>query len=287
MIAYYFAHLMSRLACLLPRSVAELLGKGLGVVGWQFVPGWRKDMARENIMLCLGVDESEADRIARESMVRFGPMLMEVLRFRVIKAHMEDYVDIHGLDYLREAAKHGGGVLAAAHSGNWEFLGGIFAQQGIPTVGVAMKQHSTGFNKFIHDQRVLMDMHITYKDNVREMYDMLSKGWFIGLIMDQDVSRRDGIVLEFFQRPTNCAVGAATMARFKDAPILPTFIHRDRDGKHHVSVLPPIRVERTRDKREDIRRVTQEIARLTEEHIRTYPEEWFWLHDRWKSMRDD
>jgi KDO2-lipid IV(A) lauroyltransferase len=65
------------------------------------------------------------------------------------------------------------------------------------------------------------------------------------------------------------------------------FMHRNADGTHRLVILPPLRVERTKDKREDIRRTTQEIVRLTEEHIRKYPEEWFWLHDRWKSMRGE
>ena len=290
MLAYYFASLASFLACRLPRSAAEAIGTGLGALGWKLIPEKRKKLARENIMSCLGVGAGEAERIARASVVRFGPMLMEILRYPVILGRFEEYVVFDGIEHLQKAMEQGdgkGAILAAAHSGNWEFLGGALAQAGVPVVGVAMKQHSEGFNKFINKQRAFIGMHITYKSDVREMYNMLMQGWFIGLIMDQDVSIHDGIVLEFFQRPTNCATGAASMARFKGVPIFPTFIHRDGEGVHHVKVLPPIRVERSKDKREDIRRTTQEIVSITEAHIRQYPEEWFWLHDRWKSLREN
>ena len=288
MLSYHFARLASCLACLLPGSLAEIIGRGLGALAWMVIPKWRKAMARENIRLCLGVDEAGADRIAKESVVRFGPMTMEVLRFPVLKRQMERYVVIEGGEYLKEAMERGeGGIIASAHSGNWELMGGALAQAGFPLVGVAKKQDSEGPDKFINEQRADIGMHITYRTNVREMYDMLMKGWFIGLIMDQDVSIHDGIVLDFFHRPTNCAVGAASMARFKGVPIFPAFMHRNADGTHRLIVLPPVRVERTKDKREDIRRTTQEIVRLTEEHIRKYPEEWFWLHDRWKSMRGE
>ncbi|MBR4695106.1 MAG: lysophospholipid acyltransferase family protein [Selenomonadaceae bacterium] len=290
MLSYYFARFASWIACLLPRGVTEVAGAALGVVGWFFVPKWRKALAKENIMLCLGVDEREAERIAKASVTRFGPMLMEFLRFSVIKEHIEDYVSIDGAEHVRKAMESGGGkggILAAAHCGNWELQGGAIAQAGIPIVGVAKKQKAAGFDRFINEQRTLIGMHITYRSDVREMYDMLAEGWFIGLIMDQDVSLHDGIVLDFFQRPTSCAVGAATMARFKNVPIFPCFIHRDGAGMHHVSILPPIHVERTKNRREDIRRTTQEIVKITEDHIRKYPEEWFWLHDRWKSMREE
>lgn len=290
MLAYYFACLVSRIACLLPRSVAEHVGLALGNLAWLVIPGWRRKMAVENIVLCLGTDPSAAERIARASVVRFGPMLMEVLRFPVLKKHMKEYVTIEGDEYLQDAMEQGGGkggIIATAHSGNWELMGGALAEAGFPIVGVAMKQKSEGSDRFINEQRTLVGMHITYKTDVREMYDMLMKGWFIGLIMDQDTNRHDGIVLEFFHRPTNCVPGAASMARFKDVPIIPGFMHRREDGTHKLILQPPIRVERTGDKREDIRRTTQEIVRIIEEHIRKYPEEWFWLHDRWKSMRDD
>ena len=290
MVEYYAVRFVSFLACLLPRKVADAIGTFLGTILWWGVPKWRKTMAVENVMSCLGVDRREGVRIAKASAVRLGPMFMEVFRFSVIKDHMEEYVTIEGAEYLKQAlGRNGGkgGILAAAHSGNWELLGGALAQAGFPLVGVAKKQKEAGFNKFINEQRSLIGMHITYRTDVREMYDMLMKGWFIGLIMDQDVTRHDGIVLEFFQRPTNCATGAASMARFKKVPIFPTFVHRGVDGKHRIRILPPIYTERTKDRRGDIRKATQEIVRLTEEHIRRYPEEWFWLHDRWKSMRDD
>ncbi len=290
MLSYYFARLVSRLACLLPRGAAEGIGTMLGKLAWLVIPKWRKEMAKENIVLCLAVEPEEAERIARESVVRFGPMLMEVLRFPVLKEHMEEYVTIQGGEYLKEAMQQGGGmggIIATAHSGNWELMGGALSQAGFPIVGVAMKQKSDGPDRFINEQRTLVGMHITYKTDVREMYDMLMKGWFIGLIMDQDTNRHDGIVLEFFHRPTNCVPGAASMARFKDVPIFPGFMHRRQDGTHELIIQPPLHVERTKDKREDIRRTTQEIVRITEEHIRKYPEEWFWLHDRWKSMRDE
>ena len=288
MLSYYLLKAASKICCLLPRGACETIGRALGAFAWIFVPKRRKKLAKDQIMMCLGVGEQEAERLAKASSVRFGPMLMEVLRFPVIERHIGDYVAIEGLSYLQEALAAGkGGIIATAHSGNWELMGGAFALAGIPLVGVAQKQRSKGADRFIVERRTQIGMHITYKTGVREMFDMLSEGWFIGLIMDQDPSKRDGMLVEFFEQPTNYLTGAAGMSRFRGAPIFPAFMHRDdATGRHTLIVSPPIYTRRTKDKRADIQRTTQQLAALTEAHIRRYPEEWFWLHDRWKSIRE-
>ena len=287
MISYYLLKLLSAVSCLLPRGLADSLGWCIGRLAWPVVPKKRKLLAVNQVKACLHVSDEEAWRIAKASAVRFGPMLMEVLRFPVIKKHVADYVSIEGLEYLQAALKEGkGGIIATAHSGNWELMGGAFALAGIPLVGVAQQQRSAGADRFIVERRTQIGMHITYKKGVREMFDMLAQGWFIGLIMDQDPAKRDGVLVEFFGQPTNYFTGAAAMGRFRRAPIFPAFMHRDdATGRHTLIVAPPIYTDHTKDKRADIQRTTQRLAALTEAHIRKYPEEWFWLHDRWKSIR--
>ena len=290
--SYYIVLLISKIACLLPWSLCRKIGWLLVQIVWPFVPKRRKKMSKENIMRCLQVDENESDRISKASFVQFGDLLFEVLRFPVLKNTMKDHVKIEGLhyltDYINSSERQGkGAVIATCHSDNWELMGGAFAQYGISLVGVAKKQKSSGMDKFINEYRTMIGMHITYKSGVREMYNMLAEGWFIGLIMDQDISRQDGVIVKFFNEPTNYATGAASMSRFKNIPIFPAFMHRNEDGTHILKVQPAIYVEKTKDKRDDIKRTTQTLAALIEEHIRKYPEEWFWLHDRWKSMREE
>ena len=288
MVSYYLLKAISAIVCLLPRGFIEVLGLGLGNFAWLVIPRKRKVLAHDQIVACLGVTEKEAERIAKASVVRFGPMLFEVLRFPVIKKNPQAYVRIEGLEKLQQGMAEGrGAVIASAHSGNWELMGGAFAMAGIPLVGVAMKQKSSGSDRFINEYRTLIGMHITYKTGVREMFDMLKKGWAIGLIMDQDTNRHDGLVLDFFGQPTNCTPGAASMARFQDVPIFTSFMHRDDQGRHTLFVEGPFHVEKTKDKREDVRQMTQFLTHEIEKHVRRYPEEWFWLHDRWKSIREE
>ena len=257
---------------------------------WTLLPPKRKRLAVDNVRRCLNVDQAAAVNIARQSTVQLGALFTEVLAFPKLKDSMASHVKIVGLeymtDYINSPERNGrGAVIATSHNDNWELMGAAFAASGIELVGVAKKQRSAGADKFINELRTLVGMHITYRSGVREMYKMLDDGHFIGLIMDQDIGRDDGVVVKFFNRATNFAHGAASMSRFRKVPIFPAFMHREDDGTHTLEVFPPLYVERTKDKHADIFRMTQRLASLIEEHTRKYPAEWFWLHDRWKSMR--
>ncbi len=281
---YYIMKFFSRICCLLPRSFCLWLGNLLGQVTWVLVPDRRKRMAIDNVKKCLTLTENEAASIAKKSWTRFGYMIIEVLRFPLMKNNITDYVRIEGRKHMEKALALGrGGIIATAHSGNWELLGGALALSGFPIVGVAQKQTNAAMNKFINEYRRLVGMHITYKTGVREMITMLADGWVIGLLMDQRTNPRDGVILKFFGRDTPCVPGPASLARFKNAPILPVFITQQPDGTHLLKIYEPVFVEKTKDKHEDIKRTTAVLTQLIETHIRKYPEEWFWLHDRWDS----
>lgn len=289
---YTFLKLLSNVICRLPFDFCIELFRNLAKILWIFVPSKRKKMAIDNIQHCLGVDIDEATRIAKAGAINLCLVFAEVLYFPKIKETMRDHVKIVGLkyltDYINSVDRNGrGAVIMTSHSDNWELMGGAFAQNGIPLVGVAKKQRSNGADRFINEYRTNIGMHITYHKGVREMFKMLEDGHFIGLIMDQDVGRHDGTVVKFFNRATDYFTGAASMSRFKSIPIFPAFMHRNPDNTHTLEIQPPLIVTKSKDKRADIQQMTQRLATLTEEHIRRYPEEWFWLHDRWKSMRVD
>lgn len=284
--AYRLMKLFSWFVCSLPLGLQKMLGAWIGEFTWLLVPQNRKKMAMENIILCLKVQEKEAAVIAKESWTRFGRMIIEVLKFPEIKKNIDQYVSLQGREHMEKALSYGRGVvLATAHSGNWELLGGALALHGFPIVGVAQKQTSSDMDRLINEYRQLIGMHVTYKQGVREMIQLLGKGYVIGLLMDQDAGK-DGVELEFFGRTASCPQGPAFLARLKNAPIVPTFITENSDGIHTVMMQEPFFIEQTEDKHEDIKRTTEKLTRMIEDHIRKYPTEWFWMHDRWKSTRN-
>lgn len=289
MLSYRAVKLLSHFVCLLPHRAAMMIGVGLARLLWPFIPARRKRLAQTQIEHCLHVSPAEAARIARESTLRFGPMLMEVLRFPILRRHIEDYVTITGaLHTMRASLAQGkGAIIATSHSGNWELMGGALALAGLPIVGVAKRQSAAGMDRFINEYRALVGMHVTYRSSVREMFRMIDQGWIIGLLSDQDPSRRDGVIVDFFGQETNAFTGAAAIARRCEVPIFPVFMHRRADGHHELTIEEPLYVEKTDDRAADVLRVTQEVSAYIEAWIRRYPSEWFWLHDRWKSMREE
>lgn len=280
--AYVLIKLFSRLVCLLPLTISKRIGDLIGAVTWCFVPEKRKTMAAGNIVMALNVDEDTAKKIAKQSWTRFGRMLIEVLTFPNLKRHMRDYVQVEGLENLDKALLYGNGaILATAHSGNWELIGGALACRDYPVVGVAQKQTNAGMDRLINEYRALTGMHITYKNGVREMIKLLGTGHIVGLAMDQDAGK-DGVMLDFFGRLASCPQGPAFLARMKNAPVLPLFIRENRDGTHTLLIQEVLWVERSENKHEDIKETTRKLTKIIEEHIRAYPNEWFWLHNRWK-----
>ena len=144
MMIYYLEKCLSFFCCLLPERVCETVGRALGSLTWPLVPAKRRKMATDNVVQCLGVSETEAERIAKASWVRFGPMAFEVLRFPKLKGRLNERVELEGLDEVKKILALGRGVVfATSHCGNWELLGGALAEAGVPLVAVGMKQKET------------------------------------------------------------------------------------------------------------------------------------------------
>ena len=284
--SYYISKLFSHIICLLPNNVNRNIGNILGELTWLIVPEKRKKMAVNNILQCLQVTPTEAANIAKKSWTRFGRMIIELLLYPKIKKNIDQYVTLEGKENLERAMSYGKGVvLATSHSGNWEIMGAALALEGFPLNVVAQKQSNQNMDRFINEYREMMGIHVSYKTSMRAVIRLLAKGTVIGMLMDQDAGN-DGVILDFFGRKTSCAKGTAFLAHLNTAPIVPIFITENQDGKHTLLIKEPLFIEQTEDKQHDIEKMTEHLTKLIENHIRQYPEEWFWLHDRWKSVED-
>lgn len=284
---YTSMKVLSKIICTLPHWLQYRIGTFLGFLGWLLTPPKRKQLAIGQILFCRITDDpKEAKRIAKASVTRFGRMIIDVLRYPEIRdGKYKDMFEMTGREYLDDAKEDGkGAVLIAIHSGNWELLGGILASEGYPLISVAMQQQGDA-DKFINEYRALMHQHVTYKTGVREMVQELRKGSFIGLIMDQDPGDK-GQLVPFFGYETLTPVGPAAMARMQDVPIIAVTIRYDEyKGKHMITVHPPIYAEKSDDRKRDIAVTLTGLNEWVEDYIRRYPEEWFWLHNRWKWTR--
>lgn len=289
MLSYYIVKLFSKLMCIAPKFIRNLVAKFLGVVAVVAVPEWRMQMAKTNIMECLGVDEVRAEQIAEVSLRRFGRMIIEVMRFPLLKPeNIEQTVKVEGLEYLDAAYKQNKGVImATGHYGNWELLGATVALHGYPMLSITRKQNNGAMDKFINEYRQLVGQKVAYnrgESGLLAISRMLKEKHLLGVLYDQDTND-DGVEIKLFGKKSIIPMGAAALSRIYGSPILPIFLHNNDDGTCTAKIYPPLYTPKTKDKEADFYEVTSQMVTILEHEIIAHPEMWFWVHDRWKDGR--
>ncbi|MBR1590350.1 MAG: lysophospholipid acyltransferase family protein [Acidaminococcaceae bacterium] len=290
MLTYYIMKLVSRIFCLLPWRIGLAFGNGLGKLALKFVPEWRMQMAAANVRECLGVSAEEARKIADQSVIKFGRMIIEVLRFPLLHPDtIDSVVKTDGLEYLEEAyAKGKGVIMCTGHFGNWELLGADVALHGYPMLSIARKQNNGAMDRFINEYRELAGQKVAYnrgKEGVLAMGRYLKEKQLLGILFDQDTNDT-GVTIDLFGKEVITPGGPAVFSRTFGCPILPIFMHYDEDGSCRAKIYPPLYAEKTKDKEKDLFRVTEKLMAILEQEIRSNPPMWFWVHDRWKDGRE-
>ena len=281
---YIFLKALSRLACCLPESGAKTMGNMLGRIFWCFVPQRRKKISLQNILRAgITTDRAKAEEISKNAALRFGPLGVSMLRFPLLtKENISDYVVIKNKEKLDALVKENKGcILAANHCGNWEMVGAGLALHGYPLLSVGMKQSNEGFDQFICEYRAMTGQKIEYKTGVRDMLRRLKEGYFVGLLCDQDPGNT-GILSELFGQKTLTPTGPAHFSVMTGLPVITLFIHQTEDCNYEIIAGDPILPDAGMGKKEAVQKITDTLNKKIEAWVRTYPEEWFWMHNRWK-----
>lgn len=267
---------------LLPLGAARHLGAGLGKCLGLF--STRKAEIRERIMHCLEVDRTEARRIMRGMYANLGMTVLETLRLPKTKSgELLREIEYRGAEKLE--ACHHAYIAAVAHTGNWEWM----AAAATPKLGAelnvvvkALKPES--LNRWITDCRSKEGTRVhDRRGSSRTLIRVLRQGKPLGFMIDQNAKRNWGVFVDFFGTPACTTDGLATLAAIADKPIFPVFCRRD---PHTRSLVVEIgeEITRPRDRSpEEIRRVTAEATRALEDFIRRYPDQWIWMHRRWRT----
>ncbi len=111
----------------------------------------------------------------------------------------------------------------------------------------------------------------------------LRENRILGILMDQD-THTEGVFVDFFGRPAYTPSGAVILSLKTGAPVLPGFITRLDDGSHRIQILPQVKLYNGPNQEETIRLNTQYISNIIESYVRKYPEQWVWMHRRWKTQ---
>lgn len=191
--------------------------------------------------------------------------------------------------YRKETAEAPGGVIQiSGHLGNWEFLFHLGALLGFPSVGIVRRTANPLIEeRIVSPARHRFGSRVVYKkEAVRAMARELANGGTVSMLIDQKTSHRFGAPVAFFGKETLAVrTPAALQSRF-GARVIPTALFREDDGRYTLHVGEPIDwIEDERPKDAQIDAMTQRHQSAIEAMIRCRPEQWFWMHNRWRLER--
>ena len=285
---YQAAVFFKQVVIMLPYHSAIMVGGLLGALSYYAIPKARR-IAIENLSLSFPEkSDDEIRTIARESFINQGKNLFEVFSFPALsESDFRGIVEIENKDVLKRALARGKGViLAGAHCGNWEILGVGLVQCGFPLSVMARRIYIEKLNQMLLGFRTSKGIKIILrsgKESARQILRCIRGNEIMGLLIDQDTAVPGGFV-DFFGRPAWTPSGLVTLALKTEATVVLALDRRVRGDKHKGSVIGPLVMVRTGDEKKDVLVNTQFVTRLIEAHIRKYPEQWVWMHQRWKTQ---
>lgn len=259
---------------------AQRVGGQLGGICWWLLT---RDRKRSLAHLEIAFPErSPQERvvIARTSFRHLGATLGECLHLlRRDSTALSSRVTFEGWEHIDSArAAERPIVILTGHCGNWELLAGALATGGLPLAAVARSLDEPGLQRLLAGLRARFGTETIERGrdgSARQILAALRKGTALGLLIDQDTDV-DGVWVPFFGRLAYTPVGAAKIALKQNAAVLPTFIERLSDGSHRAVVQPPL------DLPDDPEAATATMTLAIEQQVRHRPEQWVWMHRRWK-----
>ena len=194
-------------------------------------------------------------------------------------------VDVEGLEHARRALERKKGLLiVGAHFGNWELMAVAVSILVAPGVAVYRPLDNAFLERVVRYVRASTgNSPVPKRRAMLQMYRSLGRNGTVGVLIDQNVSWREGVFVDFFGRPACTTDGLAQMALKFDTPVLPAFMIRKPDGRYRLFIGDEIEIIRTGNVDADLRANTQRFTGLIEDTIRRYPDQWLWLHQRWKT----
>lgn len=204
---------------------------------------------------------------------------------RMNRTRLNRLLDIEGLERAQRALEKKKGLLVlASHFGNWELLAVALSVFIGPGVAIYRPLDSLFLDRLVRYIRSSTGNTLVPKRRAMlQMVRCLGRNGTVGVLIDQNVSWKEGLFVNFFGRPACTTYGFAQMALKTEAPVLPCFIVRKSAKQYRLIIGEEVSLIRTGDWDADVRANTQQFTNIIEDMIRQYPEQWLWLHQRWKT----
>lgn len=265
---------------------ARRIGRGIGRV-LHLLDRRHREIALDNLLKAGMVrTPKEGEDLVRRMYEHLGICVAEIALTEPLlrKGRIEELVQIRGQENVETALSRGrGAVLAVAHLGNWEPAGVAYCARHRPIHSIYRPLDNRYFDRYLSRIRRLSGQVVIPKWNAAaRMREVLLSNHLLGVLMDQDAGR-DGVFVEFFGRPASTVKSAAILCLRYGSPAIPLNIYRE-NGRLWMVFSPPIFPEAVNGRTDRVRAMTQILTRRLEDFIRRHPEQWFWVHRRWKTQ---
>jgi KDO2-lipid IV(A) lauroyltransferase len=205
---------------------------------------------------------------------------------RLTKENIAALVEAEGMENCEKALAKGRGLLLfSAHFGNWELEAAAAALLIKPAVVIYRPLDSPLLDHLVLRVRSATGNIPLAKDHaMRPMLRTLKKNGILGILIDQNVDWYEGVFVDYFGQPACTTDGLALLALHTEAPVLPAYMVRLPDGRYRLIFGPEVEVIRTGDRDADVLANTQRFTKVIEQVVRRYPDQWLWVHQRWKTQ---
>jgi Kdo2-lipid IVA lauroyltransferase/acyltransferase len=233
--------------------------------------------------------DAEADRIIRSCYRQMGTSAAEFVHLpKMDAAYIREHFKIEGAEHIRESleVRNQPAMGMTGHFGNWELLSHVLGARTKPIAFIVRPLKSEILDRIVTERRECAGNIVIRKaDSAKEVMKILRRRIFVGILIDQNVDRNKGILVDFFTRKAYTTFGIARLALAMNAAIHPAFIFRDpaRKFDHLLRFGPPIAIDPAAPREEEVARVTRRCNEELEKAIREAPDQWMWFHRRWKT----
>jgi Kdo2-lipid IVA lauroyltransferase/acyltransferase len=271
----------------LPRPLAR--AAGIALAGWVYLlHGRLRRVGQINLKLAFPEkSRGERTRILRGVFVSFGRQAAEVcLLPKYTRENVSEVVVYDGFVNFECAVKRGKGVLfLTAHLGGWELSAFVHSLYGYPLHVVMRPLDNIRLDRLVRRYRTMHGNTMVEKDDfVRGLLAAVKAGETVGILMDTNMTPPQGVFVNFFGIPACTASGLARIALRTDAAVVPGFtIWDSRLGKYRLRFDPAVPLIRSGNDDADVVANTARFTAIIEAYVRQYPEQWLWVHRRWKT----
>ena len=279
---------LAKLLNWLPESWAYAVGEGVGRLACRLDRRHRA-VTTENLAAAFPgrYAPADLDRLAESVFENLGRTAVDVARSDRLASRADDAaVAVDGIEHLLAARARGKGVLiVTAHFGPWELLPLVAVRRYEPIHVVARPLDNPRLDDLLTAWRERGGNRVIRKrEAVQAILHVLRRGETVGILIDQHVSEREGVVVPFFGRPASTASAPALIALRSGAAVLPVGITREAGrGRYRIRVGAEVPVRRSGDTKADLVENTARFTAAIEAMIREQPDQWFWVHRRWKT----